>query len=60
MWGVHWRNMANTNVPSICGGDAAFLLNYSDHLFVVSCVVIAFQMSFAFVIISAMDYLCAK
>jgi len=24
-WDAHWRNLANTNEPSICGGDAAFL-----------------------------------
>jgi len=21
--GAHWRNLANTNEPSVCGGDAA-------------------------------------
>jgi len=30
--GLHWRHLANTIKPSICGGDAAFLSNYSDHL----------------------------
>ena len=23
IWGAHWRHMANTTEPSICGGDAA-------------------------------------
>ena len=23
IWGVHWRHMANTTEPSVCGGDAA-------------------------------------
>jgi len=31
-WGAHWRNLANTIEPSMCGGDAAFLSNYFDHL----------------------------
>jgi len=31
-WGAHWRNLANTSEPSMCGGDAAFLSNYVDHL----------------------------
>jgi len=22
-WGAHWRKLANTTEPSICGGDAA-------------------------------------
>jgi len=30
---VHiWRLLANTTEPSMCVGDAAFLLNYLDHL----------------------------
>jgi len=29
--GAHWRNLANTTEPSMCGGDAAFCL-YLDHL----------------------------
>jgi len=24
-WGAHWRHLANTTEPSMCGGDAAFL-----------------------------------
>jgi len=32
MWGAHWRNLANTNEPSMSGGDAAFLSNYFDCL----------------------------
>ena len=32
-WGAHWRHLATTIEPSVCGGDAAFLSNYSDHLF---------------------------
>jgi len=23
IWGAHWRHLANTTEPSICGGDAA-------------------------------------
>jgi len=23
IWGIHWRHMANTTEPSVCGGDAA-------------------------------------
>jgi len=23
-WGTHWRHMANTTEPSVCGGDASF------------------------------------
>jgi len=30
--GAHWRQLANTSEPSMCGGDAAFLSNYFDHL----------------------------
>jgi len=30
---AHWRHLTNTSVPSMCGGDAAFLSNYFDHLF---------------------------
>jgi len=22
LWGVHWRHLANTTEPSMCGGDA--------------------------------------
>jgi len=29
---AHWRHLANTIETSLCGGDAAFLLNYFDHL----------------------------
>jgi len=31
-WGAHWRSMADTIVPSMCGGDAAFLSDYFDQL----------------------------
>jgi len=31
-WGAHWRHLANTIELSMCGGDAAFLSNYFDHL----------------------------
>jgi len=34
--GVHNRQLANTIEPSVCGGDAAFLSNYFDHLLLVS------------------------
>jgi len=33
-WGLHWRHLGNTIEPSMCGGDAAFLSNYFDQLFV--------------------------
>jgi len=33
--GSHWRNLANTTEPSICGGDAAFLSNCFYHLLIV-------------------------
>jgi len=23
IWGVHWRHLANTTEPAVCGGDAA-------------------------------------
>jgi len=29
--GEHWRHLANTTEPSVCGGDAV-LSNYFDHL----------------------------
>jgi len=31
-WGAHRRHLANTTEQSTCGGDAAFLSNYFDHL----------------------------
>ena len=33
-WGAHWRHLANTTEPSVCGSDAAFLSNYFNHLLV--------------------------
>jgi len=30
--GAHWRYLTNTIEPPMCGGDAAFLLNYFDYL----------------------------
>jgi len=32
MGGAYWRNLAKTVEPSMCGGDAAFLSSYFDHL----------------------------
>jgi len=32
--GAHWRHLTNMIEPFMCGGDAAFLSNYLDHLFV--------------------------
>jgi len=32
-WDAHWRNLANMTEPCMCGGDAAFLSNYSDRMF---------------------------
>jgi len=34
-WDAHWRHLANTTEPSLCGGDAAFLSDYFDRLFIV-------------------------
>jgi len=25
IWGVHWRHLANTTEPSMCGGDTAYV-----------------------------------
>jgi len=25
IWGTHWRHLANTTKPSVCGGDAAYV-----------------------------------
>jgi len=36
-WVAHWRNLANMTEPSMCGGDAAFLSNYFDHLLIIIC-----------------------
>ena len=33
---AHWRHLANTIEPSMCGGDAAFLSNYFNHSLVLS------------------------
>jgi len=38
--GAHWRNLANSIEPSTCGGDAAFLSNYSDHLLLIAMAVL--------------------
>jgi len=29
--GTHWRNLANTIEPFVCGGDAALQSNHFDH-----------------------------
>jgi len=34
--GTRWCHMANTIEPCMCGGDAALLSNYFDHLFFLS------------------------
>jgi len=39
-WGAHWRHLANTFELSMCGGDAAFLSNYFDHLILFDIVVV--------------------
>jgi len=31
--GAYWRHLGNTIEPSMCGGNAAFLSSYFDHLF---------------------------
>jgi len=31
--GAHWRHPVNTNEQSMCCGDADFLSNYYDHMF---------------------------
>jgi len=33
IWGAHWLHLANMTEPSMCGGDAALMSNYFDHLF---------------------------
>jgi len=33
--GAHWRHLANTIEASMCGGDAALLSNYCDHLLLI-------------------------
>jgi len=33
---AHWRHLANVVEPSVCGGDAAFLSNYFEHVFAVT------------------------
>jgi len=39
--GAHWRNLADTIEPSICGGDAAYLSNYFDRFFDIAvCIII--------------------
>jgi len=38
--GAHWRNLADTTEPSICGGDAAFLSNYFDRFFDIAVCII--------------------
>ena len=34
--GAHWRLLANTIEPSVCGVDKAFLSNCFDHLFMIA------------------------
>ena len=34
--GACWHNLANTTESSVCFGDAAFLSNYFDHLFIMA------------------------
>jgi len=36
MWG-HWRHLATTIEPSVCGGDAVLMSSYFDHLFFFVC-----------------------
>jgi len=43
--GAHWLNLANTTEPFMCGGDAAFLSNYSDHLLLMTCKICNIQLS---------------
>jgi len=33
--GAHWRNLANTIEPSMCGGDASFVSSYFEHALVI-------------------------
>jgi len=39
-WDADWRHLANTTELSMCGGDAAFLSNYYDHLLLYSATVL--------------------
>jgi len=41
--GAHWRNLANTIEPSICGCDPSVLSNYFDHLVTHYCMVRSLQ-----------------
>jgi len=40
LW-AHWRHLANTIEPSLCGGDAVLTSNYFDHLFFMANTVLA-------------------
>jgi len=48
-WGSHWRNLANTidnrTVHVTCGGGAAFLSDYFDHLLDVLPIVCSYSLS---------------
>jgi len=46
-WGTYWRNLANTIELSMCGGDAAFLSNYVDHLLIIGTTTYVFILTFA-------------
>jgi len=35
--GAHWRSLMHVTEPSMCGGNAAFLSNYFDHLLLFLC-----------------------
>jgi len=43
-WSAHWRYLADTVEPSMCGDDAAFLSNYFNHLF--TLVILLYHMYF--------------
>ena len=41
MGGAYWRNRANTIEPSVCGGDATYLMsNYFDHFLLLGCIAV--------------------
>jgi len=50
--GAHWCNLENKSEPFICGRDAAFLLNYFDHLlwppYIIGQAIIFFPCGFFF------------
>jgi len=57
-WGAHWRHLANMIEPSVCGDDAAFLLNYFDHLLLLLLLLLLRPREGCEVLRSACLYVC--